>query len=77
MIVWDYFLLITVGLLWGTTNYLMDITLYESTDDQNKQNNIIKRTYNYISKNYKPLLFFGLNQLGSVLFYFSLSKLSI
>jgi drug/metabolite transporter (DMT)-like permease len=73
----EYLILILVGILWGSTNYLIELYYYdyETVNPVNKY--FIQRMYSYIIRNYKPLIFFILNQLGSVLFYFCLGSISL
>ncbi len=72
----EVILILTVGIIWGSTNYLIELYYYDYSQIEN-ETNFIKRTYKFLIKNVKPLLFFIFNQLGSVLFYISLGKLSL
>ena len=72
----EYFILCFVGILWGSTNYLIELYYYDY-DDMQVESNLMTRIFNFLIKNYKPLIFFVLNQLGSVLFYFCLGKISL
>jgi drug/metabolite transporter (DMT)-like permease len=73
----EYLILILVGILWGSTNYLIELYYYDYETFNPVNKYFIQRMYSYIIRNYKPLIFFILNQLGSVLFYFCLGSISL
>ena len=70
----DMLILVIVGVLWGVTNYLIELYYFEYQFIEKET--FFTNLKNYLLINYKPLLFFLLNQLGSCLFYFSLIKQS-
>jgi hypothetical protein len=63
--------LIVTGILWGTTN----VALETNTENDSKIHNSksTKEFFLNLIKNFKFLMFYGLNQLGSILFYFFLT----
>jgi hypothetical protein len=70
----DIFVLVLVGIIWGSTNYLIEFS-YKDYD------NIIfekwhQKLIQYLMINIKPFLLFLLNQSGSLLFYICLGKIS-
>jgi len=70
-------LLILVAIVWGTSNALMKKYVTVEQGDQAKPKNILYSLLNeFISivRNWKYLLCFGTNQLGSLLYYYSLSQ---
>jgi hypothetical protein len=71
----EYLIPFIVGILWGSTNYLVERFYNES--DISKDANIIERILCYVKNNKLAIVFFILNQLGSILFYFSLGKISM
>jgi len=71
---YDVLILTTVGLLWGITNYLLQI--YSFDDKYEINTNFINKIVYFITKNYLSISFIIINQLGSVLFYVSLINIS-
>ena len=71
-------LIIAVGILWGTTDYLIGQSFidYSLLDHHRFSSKLAKIIYFFIS-NLRPILFFALNQLGSVLFYICLGSFSL
>ena len=71
-------LIITVGILWGTTDYLIGQSFidYSLLDNHRFSSKLAKIIYFFIY-NLRPILFFALNQLGSVLFYICLGSFSL
>jgi hypothetical protein len=72
--VFEYFILFIVGILWGSTNYLIELFYYDL--DYLNEKNITKKMIMYLKKNLIPLVLFLINQIGSLLFYFCLGKIS-
>jgi hypothetical protein len=70
----EYFIPFVVGLLWGTTNYLIE--KYYNGNEVSKDASFIEKVIFYIKNNKLAILFYLLNQLGSILFYLSLGKIS-
>lgn len=75
----DIDILVLVGIIWGSTNYLIELNYKEDNNskDNNHNQGIIKRTMIYLKNNYISLLLFLCNQSGSVLFYFCLGTISL
>jgi hypothetical protein len=71
----DYSILIIIGFIWGATNYLIELYYYDY--DHIKEFSFPMKIIYFIRKNYLPLIFFIMNQSASILFYFSLSKISL
>jgi hypothetical protein len=72
----EVLLLLIVGILWGLTNYLIQI-YYCDYESLGKNDNFFKKIILFVKFNYKPIFFFLLNQSASVLFYFCLGKISL
>jgi hypothetical protein len=76
----EYFILIiSVGVLWGSTDYLIGQHYIDYSYIQNKNqtsSNLLK-IFHFIFSNYKPIFFFLLNQTGSILFYICLGYASL
>jgi hypothetical protein len=70
----EFFTLFIVGIVWGSTNFLISQSYYDI--DKIKEENIFKRVVLILKSNYKPIIYYVLNQLGSVLFYICLGKIS-
>lgn len=74
----DFIWLFLVGLIWGITNPFMkkgSEGITEINDGQNK--NVLIRQIIFLFTRWKWLLALGMNQMGSVLFYLSLSNTDI
>lgn len=76
-------LLLVVGFLWGCTNaYMKKVNKDEKEDDikerdkGNKKKHLIKEFFSLLN-NINILFLFLINQLGSVLYYFLLTKSDI
>jgi hypothetical protein len=72
----EVFLLLLVGVLWGVTNYLIQIYYCDYESFQNNEN-LLKKFLLFLKYNYKPIFFSLINQSASVLFYFCLGKISL
>jgi hypothetical protein len=70
----DYFILFVVGILWGGTDYCLEYFFKHSQEVNEK--NLLLKGFKFVVNNYKPIICFLLNQLASILFYFSMSNLS-
>jgi hypothetical protein len=73
----EIFLLFLVGILWGGTNYLIELTYHDIENIQTNEAGGFNKLKQFLLKNIKALLFFILNQSGSILFYFCLGKISM
>jgi drug/metabolite transporter (DMT)-like permease len=73
--IFDYTILLLIGFIWGATNYLIEIYYYDY--DNIEEFSFPMKIIHFIRKNYIPLLFFIMNQSASILFYFSLSQISL
>jgi len=73
----DFLILILVGILWGSTNYLIELYYYDYETDNTVNKYFFQRIYSYVIRNFRPIIFFILNQLGSILFYFCLGSISL
>lgn len=73
----DFLILILVGILWGSTNYLIELYYYDYETDNTVNKYFFQRIYRYVIRNFRPIIFFILNQLGSILFYFCLGNISL
>lgn len=71
----EFLILFIIGFLWGSTNFLIEMTYYDYDKLENLR--FFEKSVLFLKKNYKPLIFFLLNQLGSILFYFSLGKINL
>ena len=72
---YEYFILIiSVGIIWGSTDYLIGQHYIDYSHIQYKNETIsnIVKIFRFILNNYKPIFFFLLNQIGSILFYICL-----
>lgn len=73
--IFDYTILLLVGFIWGSTNYLIEIYYYDY--DKIKDYKFPMKMVHFIRVNYMPLIFFILNQSASILFALSLQKISL
>lgn len=71
----DYSILLLVGFIWGSTNYLIEIYYYDY--DKIKDIKFPYKIFYFLKYNYLPLFLFVLNQSASVLFAFSLQQISL
>lgn len=80
--IWDFEtiqnigLLITVGVVWGVTNPFMEKGTQSSKDIEEKKNDFGWKSFLKTITNFKFLVPFLLNQIGSLLYYFLLGKIS-
>lgn len=65
--------LILTGLLWGVSNYLMEIHFFDYSEVDHSQG-LVFRIRTFIESNWKSVLIYLLGQIGSVLFYYSLGS---
>ncbi len=72
----EYYILCLVGILWGVTNYLIELNYYDYSSD-NENYNFMMKLFLFLKINIKPIVFFILNQLASILFYICLGKVSL
>jgi len=73
--IFDYAILLLVGFIWGSTNYLIEIYYYDY--DKIKDYKFPMKIMHFITVNYLALIFFILNQSASILFALSLQKISL
>ena len=71
----DYTILLLVGFIWGSTNYLIELYYYNY--DNIKDHKFPYKIYYFLKLNYLPLIFFLLNQSASILFALSLKNISL
>ncbi len=70
----EFFIPLVVGILWGSTNYLVE--KFYKDNEISKDAKIFEKISSYAKNNKLAILFYILNQLGSILFFFSLGKIS-
>jgi len=73
--IFDYTILLIVGFIWGATNYFIELYYYDY--EQIEDYFFPVKVIHFFRKNYLPILLFLLNQSASILFYFSLSQISL
>jgi len=71
----DYTILLLVGFVWGSTNYLIEIYYYDY--DNIKDLNFPKKLIHFLKINHIPIILFMLNQSASILFALSLKTISL
>lgn len=71
-------IIIIVGILWGSTDYLIGQYFIDySYLNQLRFSSKMTKIFYFFIYNLRPILLFGINQLGSVLFYICLGSFSL